>query len=412
MNKNIELPEDWEVKCLDSISTEIGDGIHTTPKYVKSSDYFFINGNNLFNGEILITEDTKCVCEQEYNLLKKNLNSSTILISINGTIGNLAYYKNEKVVLGKSVAYVNIKKDFEKRLIFYLFQHSYIKDYFKYELTGTTINNLSLKSLRKTPIPIPPTIREQNKIASILSTVDDLIENTGHFINSYTLLKKSLMQILLTKGIGHTEFRKTILGEIPLEWEVKRLNELGNLKGGSGFKIKYQGNKDCSIPFYKVSDMNIPANNIFMKDCNNTIDEQIRKKLGAYLFNENIIIFAKVGAALLLNRRRILTKPSCIDNNMMGFEVINDFYKYFYYYLQLIDFGKFVNEGAVPSVNQSQVGEIEVAVPPIPEQEKISNILTNIDNLIENKTYLLDSYNFLKKGLIQQLLTGKIRVKV
>lgn len=291
------------------------------------------------------------------------------------------------------------------------FISEYINQKVKFSIESTGVPQLTVPQVSKYFVLFPP-IKEQNKIASILSTVDDLIENTDHLINSYILLKKALMQTLLTKGIGHTEFRKTPLGEIPLEWEVKRLNELGNLKGGSGFKIKYQGNKECNIPFYKVSDMNLPVNNIFMKDCNNTINEQIRKKLGACLFNENTIIFAKVGAALLLNRRRILIKPSCIDNNMMGFEVINEFYKYFYYCLQLIDFGKFVNEGALPSVNQSQVGEIEVAVPPIPEQKKISNILTNIDDLIENKIYLLDSYNLLKKGLMQQLLTGKIRVKV
>ncbi|MBC8389834.1 MAG: restriction endonuclease subunit S [Actinobacteria bacterium] len=220
---------------------------------------------------------------------------------------------------------------------------------------------------------VMPPIEEQKKIADILLTWDRTIETVTTLINKKTLLKKGLMQKLLTKGIGHTKFRKTLLGEIPLEWKVKRLNELGNLKGGSGFKIKYQGNKECNIPFYKVSDMNLPVNNIFMKDCNNTIDEQIRKKLGAYLFKENTIIFAKVGAALLLNRRRILNKPGCIDNNMMGFEVINEFYKYFYYCLQLIDFGKFINEGALPSVNQSQISELKVAVPPIPEQKKISN---------------------------------------
>ena len=94
------IPEGWEVKTLDDISIKISDGIHSTPEYTDNSEYFFINGNNLVHGNIEINDKTKCVSEYEYHKYKKELNSSTILLSINGTIGNIAYYRNEKIVLG------------------------------------------------------------------------------------------------------------------------------------------------------------------------------------------------------------------------------------------------------------------------------------------------------------------------
>ena len=226
-----------------------------------------------------------------YKIIKKGQFAYSPIHLNEGSIGYLT--KHDEALLSPLYKIFEIDSNNLDRYFLYnlLKTKKYITLYNK--LSEGSINrraSVSFKKFSKIKVILPPII-EQRKIATILSTVDDLIENTDHLINSYTLLKKGLMQNLLTKGIGHTEFKKTSIGEMPLKWEIKTLKELGNLKGGRGFKIKYQGNKECKIPFYKVSDMNLPMNNIFMKDCNNTIDEQIRKKLGAYLFNENTIIF-------------------------------------------------------------------------------------------------------------------------
>ncbi len=93
---------EWEEKTLDNLTTKISDGIYTTPNYDDSGEYYFINGNNLIDGKICIDEKTKKVSAEEYIRHKKDLGESTILLSINGTIGNIAKYENEKVVLGKS----------------------------------------------------------------------------------------------------------------------------------------------------------------------------------------------------------------------------------------------------------------------------------------------------------------------
>ncbi len=135
------IPEDWDVKPLVEISTEIGDGIHTTPEYVHSSAFFFINGNNLVDGKIAILENTMCISEPEYRRLRKNLNDRTILISINGTIGNLATFNGETVVLGKSAAYINIFKNILRDYIYYHLMSAATANYIENELTGTTINN-------------------------------------------------------------------------------------------------------------------------------------------------------------------------------------------------------------------------------------------------------------------------------
>ncbi len=164
-----EIPEHWRITKLMHLASKIGDGLHGTPQYVDESEYHFINGNNLSNGSISITDSARCVSRDEYEKYRLQMDDSTLLVSINGTIGNSAYYQNEKVILSKSVAYINCSGKILKQFLYYLLQSSSIKNYFYTEATGTTILNLSLKSVRNTPITLP-SLNEQSAIVSFLST--------------------------------------------------------------------------------------------------------------------------------------------------------------------------------------------------------------------------------------------------
>ncbi|WP_179108688.1 restriction endonuclease subunit S, partial [Rodentibacter genomosp. 2] len=97
----------WTKVKLSEVTTILGDGLHGTPKYSHDGEYFFINGSNLSNGKIVTNDKDKKVSYQEYLKYKKDLNNRTILVSINGTLGNVALYNNEKVILGKSACYFN-----------------------------------------------------------------------------------------------------------------------------------------------------------------------------------------------------------------------------------------------------------------------------------------------------------------
>lgn len=195
-----EIPEEWGVLSLIEISKKIGDGLHGTPKYDENGEYYFINGNNLIGGNIKITQDTKRVSKEEYIKNNKELNKNSLLISLNGTIGNIAYYNNERIMLSKSSGYITLNDKCNKTYIYQLLQSSRISEYFNKELTGTTIKNLSLNTLRNTPIAIP-NIKEQEKIASILSEVDEKLDECANKKQKLEEIKKGLMQQLLTGKI-------------------------------------------------------------------------------------------------------------------------------------------------------------------------------------------------------------------
>ena len=179
--------EFWRGKVFDKIDAKlvnlsdlckIGDGLHGTPVYLDDGDYYFINGNNLMNGKIIYDEKTKKVSKTSFDNQNIKLDKNTLLMSINGTIGKVSYYDDEKIMLGKSVAYFNIldEKILSKKFLFYLLQAPKSIRYYNDSLTGSTILNLGLKALREFEIPLPP-IEEQNKISNVLEHFDKLIND-------------------------------------------------------------------------------------------------------------------------------------------------------------------------------------------------------------------------------------------
>jgi type I restriction enzyme S subunit len=164
----------WAKVRLKDITTILGDGLHGTPKYDDNGDYYFINGNNLDSGKISINENTKRALEEEYLKHKKNLNDRTILVSINGTLGNVALYNGEKVFLGKSACYFNVIESVNRQFVRYVVSSELFQNYIHSLATGSTIKNVSLKLMRDFEFRLP-SIEIQNKISKILCDLDDKI---------------------------------------------------------------------------------------------------------------------------------------------------------------------------------------------------------------------------------------------
>lgn len=170
-----EIPESWKwVRLCDLISI-LGDGIHGTPVFDENGIYYFINGNNLAKGTIEVKPNTKKVCTAEYEKYKKPLDKNTILISINGTIGNYAFYNSEPVILGKSACYFSVLGNVCKEYICKLLNTKHFSDYAIKEATQTTIKNVSLKAMRMLPLPLPP-YEEQKRIVTRLEQLLPLCE--------------------------------------------------------------------------------------------------------------------------------------------------------------------------------------------------------------------------------------------
>ena len=188
-----EFTDDWEQRKFTDGVSEIGDGLHGTPIYCDDGDVFFINGNNLSDGNIMITSETKMVNANQKSKADESLDDSTILMSINGTIGNLAYYNGENIMLGKSAAYIKVS-NFDNKFVYAYLQAPSVQDYFMDRLTGTTIKNLGLKAIREMKIVVPQDLEEQKVIGLYFYILDNLITLHQQKIEKMKWMKKALLQ--------------------------------------------------------------------------------------------------------------------------------------------------------------------------------------------------------------------------
>ena len=174
-----EIPENWNWCRLSSIVSILGDGIHGTPIYTTNGEVAFINGNNLCDGKIIIKPDTKSVSLDEAQKHTRYLCDRTVLVSINGTIGNIAFFNDEKVILGKSACYFNLLSGMEKEFIKMILETDYFLKYAMKVATGTTIKNVPLAGMRNFLVPIPPQ------------------EEQIHIVKHYKVVKKQLTKFSL-----------------------------------------------------------------------------------------------------------------------------------------------------------------------------------------------------------------------
>lgn len=251
------------VTDLKSITDVIGDGLHGTPEYDDNGQFFFINGNNL-NETIEIKSDTKRVNEEEYNKYKKPLNSNTILLSINGTLGNFARYNNEPVILGKSACYINIKQGYNVDYISW-FLKSKVKSDFERNATGTTIKNISLKQIREFEINLPDDI-VQEKIAKTLNSIQAKIDvNNKINRNLYDLLTLMYKCDYIEKINDHPEWKEVTMDDITSKFAT-------GLNPRKNFVLGYGNN-------YYVTIKNMGNNRIYLDSKCDMVDDEALIKI-------------------------------------------------------------------------------------------------------------------------------------
>ncbi|WP_260292479.1 restriction endonuclease subunit S [Sedimenticola hydrogenitrophicus] len=230
----------WPKSSLKSLTTRIGDGIHGTPKYVEISEYPFINGNNLRRGFIEILPETKRVSRSEYEKYFIGFDKNTLFLSINGTLGSLAKYRGETVILGKSAAYIKCSR-INIGFLYYYLQLGSVQQHMWNVATGSTIKNLSLDSIRNLQIPTPSD-NEQRNIAAVLSTLDAKIDCNNRINGELEAMAKSLYDYWFVQfdfpdangkpyrsSGGKMAYNPALKREIPAGWGSDRLVNLTSL---------------------------------------------------------------------------------------------------------------------------------------------------------------------------------------
>ncbi|WP_054851344.1 restriction endonuclease subunit S [Olleya sp. ITB9] len=410
-----EFEGEWEQKKLGEIAERIGDGLHGTPKYVEESDIFFINGNNLINGRITLTSKTKKVDKSTFLKNDKKLGLNTLLISLNGTIGNISRFNNEKVMLGKSVGYFNFKNN--SNFHYHILTSPKIQQFFISELTGSTIKNLSLTTLRKTKINLP-NLPEQQKISNFLTAVDTKLQQLTTKKETLALYKKGVMQQLFSQQLRFKpdvtndtvianavkqsqEATSSSETEFP-EWEEKRLGEVVTRIGdGIHSTPKYDENGK----YFFINGNNLTKGKIIINESTKKVNKSEFEKHKRDL-DQNTILLSINGTigniAFYDDEDIVLGKSACYINLKNSIDL------YFTYYLLQSSsiqnyFYSELTGSTIKNLSLKTIRETKLKLPCFEEQQKIANYLSAIDIKIEAvQTQIMQTQAF-KKGLLQQM---------
>ena len=403
-----EIPINWDIKKLGEIAIgkgEYGIGasaaeyIEGKPRYLRITD--------IGDGCKLLFNDIKGLDEKEYE--KYILKEGDIVFARTGNTTGKGYVYNkehgELVYAGFLIKYSVDNNIANHNFIKYVIQSKRYWDWVNIMSTRSGQPGINSNEYSSFIIQLPP-LEEQEKIASILSTVDEQIDNVDALIEKNKELKKGLMQTLLTKGIGHTKFKKTEIGEIPEEWDLKTFKDISKVSQGLQIAIeeRYKEFKKGRLPYITIQYINDKLNSdneYFIENFSESVvckeDDILMTRTG----NTGIVVTNEIGV-FHNNFFKVDFRRDLLDKDFLVCFLNTNFIQ------NLII--RYAGTTTIPDLKHGDFYKLPIVIPPLDEQKEIALILSEVDRKIEEHKKKKQMLEELKKGLMQQLLTGRIRV--
>lgn len=416
------LPNDWEITTLEKNSQLITDGSHFSP-ITSECGFPIATVQNMADREINISSCRKISKMDFDNLVKGNCSPEydDVLFSKDGTIGKTFVYKQkQKIVLLSSIAIIRLKKNqINPDYCTQYLQSSLFYSQLENAKSGSAIRRVVLKDIKQLELPMPP-LHEQQKIAAILTSVDDVIEKTQAQINKLKDLKTGMMQELLTRGVGvdgkpHTEFKDSPVGRIPKGWDVVQISELctdvvdcvNKTAPVVDYKTPYKMLRTTNIKNGRVDTDNV---RYVTKETYDIWTRRMLPERGDLVFTRE----APVGECGVLNdakgvflgQRTMMYRAdkSKTTSSYLMYSIMSE-----YGQKQLDDFS---GGSTVPHMRVPDCSKILIKLPSLKEQRIIVDSLKRLDIFLQKKEQKLSKLALTKKALMQDLLTGKVRVNV
>ncbi len=406
------IPEDWIVEPLEKFTTFISYGF-TNPMPTTVKGPYMLTAKDINGGKIQYREARQTSIDAFNKLLtsKSKPIKNDLLLTKDGTLGRLALVEDEPVCINQSVAVLRPNQRIVPNFFQLLLESEYYQDQMLENAGGSTIKHIYITVVNKMLLGLPQSLVEQQKIAIALSDTDALISELEKLIEKKQAIKTATMQQLLTGKTRLPEFalreddtpkasKDSELGQIPEDWEVKKLGELVEITSGespSKFNFVNDG-----IPYFKVEQLN--NGNFYAESTPYSV------KLGKTILAGSLI-FPKRGASILSNKIRILKVNACMDTNLMALTCSHELNpNYLLYSLSYSGLDKVADTTSIPQINNKHILPYKIFYPSVSEQIRISSILVDLENDIELSQQKIEKLRKIKLGMMQELLTGKTRL--
>jgi type I restriction enzyme S subunit len=422
-----KIPNDWMVTTIGDVTTKVQDGNYGA-SYPNNNEFLtegipFITSSAISTNKIDFNKLKHISEEKHFELRKAHIKKDDVILTNRGAnVGKCAITPSslEDANIGPQVTLIRCGENYSFKLLHQVIMSKIIQTQIENANSGSAMNFLSLKVTNALLIPLPP-LPEQQKIAEILSTVDAKIEVIDQQITETQVLKKGLMQQLLTgklsviekRTLSSAEMKDSPLGEIPKSWEVVKLEEIGDFFKGKGIsksEILKNGQFPCLRygEIYTIYDTVIYKFQSFINE--ESANNSIAFKSGDLLFTGSGETAEDIGKCVTyigsetpyasgdLIIHRPIKGDSIFLSYCMNSSIIRNQTK------------KMGQGNAVVHIYTKHLSQLIFAFPPFEEQTQIAEILCSVDEKLEVLSEKKNHFQELKQGLMQQLLTGKIRV--
>ncbi|WP_257286520.1 restriction endonuclease subunit S [Endozoicomonas sp. SESOKO1] len=403
------IPADWSISKLKEATDLITCGLASTPRYVTSGGVPFLSAQNVKNGTLRL-EKYKCISYSDHAKLYANNppKRGDILYTRVGSIGEAAIIETDlEFSIYVSLTLIKTGARLHNEFLKQLLNSAHYKRLANNEVyVGGGVGNLNVNVVRGWHVAVPP-LPEQKKIARILSSVDSKLALIDQQITTTQTLKKGLMQKLFTQGVGtqdadgrwqpHTDFQKTELGRIPVVWEVATIGSISENFDNLRVPIKSEDrqNRQGEYPYYGAQGIiDFVDDYIFEGDYLLVAEDGENVKSRKY----DIALYVS-GKFWVNNHAHILQSTESSD------------LRFLQYMINFISIKDYVTGQAQPKLNKAALMGIKIKLPPISEQKEISSTLYTVDRKLDHLQTQKAQTQQLKKGLMQKLLTGQIRVQ-
>ena len=399
------IMEEWKEYKLMNICTELSDGLHKAPKFVSGGDYIFVNAKNISNGFIVDNDPTKKSTYEEYVKYSSPLNETTVLYSIDGTIGNIALYRGEKCILGKGACYLNPNPTkLDRMYLYYELQAPHFKLYIDKMSTGSTIKHISLKTMRNYEMKVP-SINTQQRIVSILKSLDDKIEINRRINENLEQQAQALFKSWFVdfEPFKDGEFVESELGLIPKMWRVGHLDEILTIR-----KESYRKGDDINLPYLPIDIIPMHSLGIIEFKDNNEAQSSLQT------FEKNDII---IGAMRVYFHRVVIAPCKGITRNTCFVLYPNSEDYWAYSVLQCnqkdtIDFANRTSKGSTMpyAVWNNGLGNCNIIIPNSETMRQFNIIAKHL--LIKIRDSYKESRRLaeLRDTLLPRLMSGEIDI--
>lgn len=381
------MKSEWKTVTINDCADVVGDGLHGTPKYSSDGAYAFVNGNNLTNGKVVIKPDTKRVNFSEFEKYKKPLNDRTLLVSINGTLGNVAVYNGEKIILGKSACYINVKTKYDRDFIFYTLSSPTFRNYMETNATGTTIKNFSLKQMREYSFSLPD-IAIQKRISSILTDIDNKIA-TNIEINDNLLAQ--------AQTLYKQFFPYSVQDDLPDGWRIGTVGEIIEIHDSKRIPLSSADRAKMEkkiYPYYGAASlMDFVDNYIFdgkylLLGEDGTVVDDAGYPILQYVW----------GQFWVNNHAHILT-------GRLGYDVES-----LYMLFKQTPVKSIVTGAVQPKISQANLRSVQVVIPPEHNLREYNNLVEPLFSLFRANEEDCKTLTALRDTLLPKLMSGEIDV--